>query len=81
MDVDAIYDSALGVARSGVSSENLITLVSSDPIPHDAIAVRIGMDETLVKKIQLALINLDKSEAGRRVITSQQEKTDRPRHR
>ena len=36
---------------------------SSDPIPHDAIAVRIGMDETLVKKIQLTLINLEKSEA------------------
>src|SRR2546426_4653644 len=57
-DAGAIYDGALGVAkRSGVATEDLVTLASSDPIPHDAIAVRIGMDETLVKKIQLALIN------------------------
>src|SRR5712692_2601940 len=69
VDAGAIYDGAIGVAqRSNVSTENLITLAGSDPIPHDAIAVRVGMDEALAKKIQLALINLDKSEAGRRVI-------------
>jgi len=74
-DAGAIYDGALGVAkRSGVSTENLITLVSSDPIPHDAIAVRIGLDEALAKRIQLALINLDKSEAGRRVISNSKKK-------
>src|SRR5713226_3246541 len=62
VDAGAIYDGALGVAkRSGVAVENLLTLASSDPIPHDAIAVRIGMNESLVKKIQMALINLDKS--------------------
>src|SRR6266478_7068873 len=74
-DAGAIYDGALGVAkRSGASTENLITLVSSDPIPHDAIAVRIGLDEALAKRIQLALINLDKSEGGRRVITNSKKK-------
>src|SRR5712692_9860860 len=68
-DAGAIYDGALGVAqRSGVAVDGLLTLASSDPIPHDAIAVRIGMDEELAKRIQLALINLDKTEAGRRVI-------------
>src|SRR6267143_5017738 len=55
VDAGAIYDGALGVAqRSGVSTENLITLASSDPIPHDAIAVRIGLNEELAKRIQLA---------------------------
>jgi ABC-type phosphate/phosphonate transport system substrate-binding protein len=51
-----------------------VTLASTDPIPHDAIAVRIGMDEALAKKIQAALVDLDKSEAGRRVIADSKEK-------
>jgi phosphate/phosphite/phosphonate ABC transporter binding protein len=75
VDAGAIYDGALGVARrSGVSVDGLLTIASSDPIPHDAIAVRIGMDEGLAKRIQLALINLDKSEAGRRVIARSKKK-------
>src|SRR5712691_8059435 len=75
VDAGAIYDGALGVAkRSGVAVDGLLTLASSDPIPHDAIAVRIGMDEELAKRIQLALINLDKSEAGRRVIARSKKK-------
>ena len=74
-DAGAIYDGALGVAkRSGVLVDNLLTLASSDPIPHDAVAVRIGMDEALARRIQLALINLDKSETGRRVIARSKKK-------
>jgi phosphate/phosphite/phosphonate ABC transporter binding protein len=75
VDAGAIYDGALGVAqRSGVSTENLITLTSSEPIPHDAIAVRVGLDDGLTKRIQSVLINLDKSEAGRRVIANSKKK-------
>jgi phosphonate transport system substrate-binding protein len=75
VDAGAIYDGALGVAkRSGVNVDDLVTIASSDPIPHDAIAVQIGMDEGLAKRIQLALINLDKSEAGRRVIARSKKK-------
>src|SRR5712692_4499484 len=75
VDAGAVYDGALGVAkRSGMPVENLLRLASSDPIPHDAIAVRIGLDEALAKKIQLALINLDKSEAGGRVIANSKKK-------
>src|SRR6266852_1478981 len=75
VDAGAIYDGALGVAqRSGVSVDGLLTLASSDPIPHDAIAVRVGLDKALAKTIQLALINLDKSEAGRRVIANSKKK-------
>src|SRR5262249_42302816 len=60
-DGGAIYDGALGVAkRSGINIDNLATLASSEPIPHDAIAVRIGLDNNLVNAIQAALINLDK---------------------
>jgi len=74
-DAGAIYDGALGVAKAkGVATENLVTLASTDPIPHDAIAVRIGMDEALAKKIQTALVDLDKSEAGRPVIANSKKK-------
>src|SRR5437870_2830566 len=53
VDAGAIYDGALGVAkRSGVSVDGLLTIASSDPIPHDAIAVRIGMNEKLAQRIQ-----------------------------
>ncbi|MFI5339545.1 MAG: phosphate/phosphite/phosphonate ABC transporter substrate-binding protein [Candidatus Methylomirabilales bacterium] len=75
VDGGAIYDGALGVAKAkGLPTENLVTLASTDPIPHDAIAVRIGMDEALAKKIQTALVDLDKSEAGRRVIANSKKK-------
>ena len=49
-------------------------LASTDPIPHDAIAVRIGLKQELVRSIQLALINLDKSEPGRQVIAHSKKK-------
>src|SRR5713226_9961578 len=40
-DAGAIYDGALGVAKQkSVAVENLVTLASTDPIPHDAIAVQ-----------------------------------------
>jgi ABC-type phosphate/phosphonate transport system substrate-binding protein len=55
-------------------SDNLMIIASTDPIPHDAIAVRIGLDEGLTKKIQTALVNLDKTEAGRRIIANSKKK-------
>jgi phosphate/phosphite/phosphonate ABC transporter binding protein len=75
VDAGSIYEGALGVGkRSGVPVENLVTIISTEPIPHDAIAVRLGLDDALVKRIQLALINLDQSEAGRRVIAHSKKK-------
>jgi len=69
VDAGAIYEGALAVAKTnGVPTENLVTLASTDPIPHDAIAVRAGLDDTLAKKIRTALVDMDKTEAGRRVI-------------
>ena len=71
VDAGATYDGALRIAKAKhVPTENLVTLASTDPIPHDAIAVQVGLDEALAKKIQTALVNLDKSEAGRRVIAN-----------
>jgi phosphate/phosphite/phosphonate ABC transporter binding protein len=74
-DAGAIYEGALAVAKAnGVPTENLVTLASTDPIPHDAIAVRTGLDDALAKKIQTALVDMDKSEAGRRVIANSKKK-------
>lgn len=75
VDAGAIYDGALGVAKAkGMPTEHLVTLASTEPIPHDAIAVRMGLEETLVKKMQTALVDLEKSEAGRRVIAQSKKK-------
>jgi len=74
-DAGAIYESALGIAKAeGVPTENLVTIASTEPIPHDAITVRIGLEERLTKKIQTALVELDKSEAGRRLIANSKPK-------
>ena len=75
VDAGAIYEGALAVAKAdGVPTEDLVTLASTDPIPHDAIAVRTGLDEAIAKKIQAALVDMDKSEAGRRVIANSKKK-------
>jgi len=75
VDAGATYDNALGIAKaSGMPSDNLVIIASTDPIPHDAIVVRIGLDEALAKKIQTALVNLSKTEAGRRVIANSKKK-------
>jgi phosphate/phosphite/phosphonate ABC transporter binding protein len=74
-DAGAVYEDALAIAKSkGLPTENLVTLASTAPIPHDAIAVRIGLDQALAKKIRTALVDLDKSEAGRRVIANSKPK-------
>jgi phosphate/phosphite/phosphonate ABC transporter binding protein len=75
VDAGAIYDGSLGVAKTkGLPVDELATLSSTDPIPHDAIAVRLGMDESLLRKIQTALVDLDKSPAGRAAIANSKKK-------
>ncbi len=74
-DAGAIYEGALEIARAkGVPTGNLVTLARTDLIPHDAITVRIGLDEALTKKIQAALVDMDKSEAGHRVLANSKPK-------
>jgi phosphate/phosphite/phosphonate ABC transporter binding protein len=75
VDAGATYDNALGIAKAaGVPSDNLVIIASTDPIPHDAIAVRSSLDEALMKKIQMALVNMDKTDAGRRVMANSKKK-------
>jgi len=75
VDAGATYDNALGIAKaSGMASDDLAVIASTEPIPHDAIAVRIGLDEGLTKRIQTALVNLDKTDAGRRIIANSKKK-------
>ncbi|HTU01918.1 MAG TPA: phosphate/phosphite/phosphonate ABC transporter substrate-binding protein [Candidatus Sulfotelmatobacter sp.] len=75
VDAGAIYDGALAVAKAkGVPADELAVLSSTDPIPHDAIAVRTDMDEALAAKIRTALVDLEKSEAGRPVLASSKKK-------
>ena len=47
---------------------------STEPIPHDAVAVRVGMDEAQVKKIQTGLVDLEKTPAGQAVIANSKKK-------
>ncbi|MGH7186216.1 MAG: phosphate/phosphite/phosphonate ABC transporter substrate-binding protein [Pseudomonadota bacterium] len=75
VDAGAIYDGARGVAKAkGLTVDELLTLSSTDPIPHDAIAVRLELDQPLVKKIQAALVDLDKVPAGRAAIANSKKK-------
>jgi len=75
VEAGAIYDGALGVAKGkGLSTDDLFILSSTDPIPHDAIAVRLGLDGALTAMIQAVLVDLDKSEAGRQVIAQSKKK-------
>jgi len=75
VDAGAIYDGALGVAKAkGMVTDHLLILSSTDPIPHDAIAVRLGLDGALTVRIQAALVDLGKSEAGRQVIAQSKKK-------
>jgi phosphate/phosphite/phosphonate ABC transporter binding protein len=74
-DAGAIYDGALKVAKAnGAPTGELAVLASTDPIPHDAIVVRVGLDSALVKKILDALVNMDKCAAGRQVLANSSKK-------
>jgi len=65
----ATYEGAVAMAKArGFPTFDLEVLATTDPIPHDAIAVRAGLEEELVKGIQTALVELNRSPAGRQAI-------------
>lgn len=69
VDAGATYDNAIRIAKAGgLPTADLVIIARTDPIPHDAIAVRVGLDEGLATRIRDALVNMDKTEAGRQVI-------------
>ena len=71
VDAGAIYDGALRIARNaGAQTDDLSILASTDPIPHDAVTVRSGLDPILAQKIRDALVGMDMTDAGRRVIAA-----------
>ena len=75
VDAGAIYDGALTIAKgNGLKTEDLITIASTDPIPHDAIVVRSDLDDVTTQKIQKALIDLEKTEEGKKAIAKSKKK-------
>ena len=65
----ATHDGAVALAKAkGLPTFDLEVLATTEPIPHDGIAVRVGLEDALVGKIQAALVELDRSPAGRQVI-------------
>ena len=62
----ATDDAAVAAAKAkGLPTFDLEVLAKTEPIPYDAIAVRVGLDEVLVQQVQTALVKLDKTPAGR----------------
>jgi phosphate/phosphite/phosphonate ABC transporter binding protein len=75
VEAGAIYDGALAIAKGkGLKTEDLTTIASTDPIPHDAIVVRSDLDDVTTKKIQKALIDLEKTEEGKKAIAQSKKK-------
>jgi len=75
VEAGAIYDGALAIAKGkGLKTEDLTTITSTDPIPHDAIVVRSQIDDVTSEKIQKALIDLEKTEEGKKVIAKSKKK-------
>jgi len=75
VEAGAIYDGALAIAKGkGLKTEELTTIASTDPIPHDAIVVRSDLDDVTTKKIQKALIDLEKTEEGKKAIAKSKKK-------
>ncbi len=71
VDAGAIYDGAMRIAKNaGAQTDDLSVIASTDPIPHDAIAVRSGLDPALAQRIRAALVGMDKTDAGRRVVAA-----------
>lgn len=68
-DGGATYDNALRIAEAaGQPADRLKVILQTDPIPHDAIAVRAGLDPELVQRILAALLSLNRTAEGHRVI-------------
>ena len=65
----AVYEGAVAAAKAkGLATFDLEVLASTDPIPYDAIVVRVDLDAVQVKRMQAALVELNRSPAGREVL-------------
>jgi phosphonate transport system substrate-binding protein len=69
-DAGSTHDGAVEAAKSkGLPTFDLEVLAQTDALPQDAIAVRVGLGDTLVKRIQAALVNMDRTPAGGRKLS------------
>lgn len=69
VDAGAIFEDALRIEKGkGQPTELLAVLASTDPIPHDAIAVRSDLDPDLTAKLQRVLTTMTETPGGRAVI-------------
>ena len=65
----ATDDAAVAAAKAkGLPTFDLEVVAKTEPIPYDAIAVRVGLDDVLVRQIHSALLGLASTPAGRDVI-------------
>jgi phosphate/phosphite/phosphonate ABC transporter binding protein len=65
----ATDDAAVAAAKvKGLPTFDLEVVAKTEPIPYDAIAVRVGLDDVLVRQIHSALLGLASTAAGRDVI-------------
>lgn len=68
-DAGAIFEDALRIEKAkGQPTDELTVLARTDPIPHDAIAVRADLDPALAARIQAALTTMTDQPTGRAVI-------------
>jgi len=71
----ATDDRAVAAAKAkGLPTFDLEVVAKTDPIPYDAIAVRAGLDDALVRQIQTALVGMASTPAGRDVIARSRRK-------
>jgi len=62
----AVYDGAVAAAKlKGLPTFDLEVLATTDPIPHDAIAIRVDLGAAVARQIQTALVDWNKSPSGR----------------
>jgi ABC-type phosphate/phosphonate transport system substrate-binding protein len=65
----SVYGGALAAAKiKGLPTFDLEVLATTDPIPHDAIAIRVDLEAAVARQIQAALVDLNKSPSGRVLI-------------
>ncbi len=75
VDAGATYDGALPYARAqGERVEDLVVIAETDPIPHDAITVRVDLDAALAARIQAALVGFAATEKGKAIVARSKKK-------
>jgi phosphate/phosphite/phosphonate ABC transporter binding protein len=71
----ATDEGAVAAAKAkGLPTFDLEVVATTEPIPYDAIAVRVGLDDALVGQLQTALVGMASTPAGRSVMARSKRK-------